>query len=58
MFRGRFSGRSFKLHNTCQSSVKTKKILLFGTIFKHVALLVTEISGPDQNFRIIPLILN
>ena len=29
-------------------------MLLFGTIFKHVALLVTEISHQDQIFKIIP----
>ena len=53
---GSFSGRSFKLHKTSQSGVSTKNILLFDTIFRHVALLVTEISRQDQNFRIIPRI--
>ena len=32
-------------------------ILLFDTIFRHFALLVTEISRQVQNFRIIPRIL-
>ena len=53
---GYISGRSFKLHKTCQSSIQTKHILLLGTIFRHVALLVTEISHQDQNFQIIPRI--
>ena len=51
---GSFSGRSFKLHKNCQSGVYIKNILLFDTIFRHVALLVTDISRQDQNFRIIP----
>ena len=51
---GYISGRSFKLHQTCQSSVQTKNILLFGKIFRHVVSLVTEISHQDQNFKIIP----
>ena len=52
------SGRSFKLHKTCQSGVLTNKILLlFGTIFRHVVLLITEISYQDQNFAIIPHII-
>ena len=31
-----------------------KNILLFSKIFRHVALLFTEISHQDQNFKIIP----
>ena len=31
-----------------------KEYILFCTIFRHVALLVTEISHQNQNFRIIP----
>ena len=54
---GLISGRSFKLHKTCQSSIKTKNVFVFGAIFRHVALLVTEISRQDQNFRIIPRIV-
>ena len=52
---GYISGRSFKLHKTCQSGVQTRNIL-FGKIFRHVALLVTEISRQNQNFQIIPRI--
>ena len=51
---GSFPGCSYKLHKTCQSGVQTKNTLLFDTIFRHIALLVTKISHQDQNFRIIP----
>ena len=44
-FRGRFP--------IAQSGVLTKNVLLFGTISMHVALLVTEISRQDQNFRVV-----
>ena len=54
---GSFFCRSFKLHKTSQSGVLTKNSLLFDTHFRHVVLLVTEISRQDQNFRIIPRIL-
>ena len=47
---GQISGCSFKLHKTCQSGVETKNILLFCTVFRHVALLVTEISRQDRTF--------
>ena len=42
------------LHKTCQSGISNKNVFLFGTIFRHDALLVTEISRQNQNFRIIP----
>ena len=38
------NGRSFKLHKNLSDRCKTKKILLLGTIFMHVALLLTEMS--------------
>ena len=34
-----------------------KNLLLFGTIFRHVVLLVTEILRQDQNFQNIPCII-
>ena len=52
LFQGRFPATA-----SSSSGVYTKNILLFGTIFRHVALLFTEISRQDQNFRIIPRIV-
>ena len=49
---GYIFSRSLKLHKTCQNGVYTKNVILFGTIFRRVASLVTEILPQNQNFRI------
>ena len=39
--------------SVCQSGVYTNNVSLFGTIFRHVGLLVIELSRQVQNFQII-----
>ena len=44
------SCRSFKFIKLVRAVYRQNDISLFVTVFRHVALLVTEISHQDQNF--------
>ena len=54
LFGGRFPVAPSSYINPFSAVYRQIIIFLFGTIFRHVALLVTEILRQDQNFQNIP----
>ena len=58
LFRGKFPAAPSNYIKLVRAVYRQRIYYIFGTIFKHVALLVTEISRQDQNFRSIPRTLH
>ena len=52
--RGRFLVTPSSYIKLVRAVYRQRMFFVFGTLFRHVALLVTEISRQDQNFRISP----